>query len=1299
MIGRILRGLAYVAAAGVMLLAILVGIARLLLPTVPEYQDDIRRWAREATGFNVEFENISASWPLAGPELRFFNVTITAQAGQQPVFIADALTVGVSLVHLLRDQEFTLSRIGVENTRLEIQRDAVGTILIQGLPIGDLVQFDTDLDETQGLPDLRIELSEIAVAYKDAQRGDLALNFVVDQLDLRVSEDGIALDGDLLFASEFGGRAALSLDLPAALLRAELLSDDGSDEDANPWKVYLAAEELQLGRMMEFWLDMEVPFRNARGDVVVWGELAGMKPRSITTEVNLTDIELPGANGSVEAYQLISGEFEWGIQDGGWVLAGNDVEITRRNQASPTSAFSVAYAPTASGASTTLLVKASFFRLHDWYPLILGIASDEVRTSILLSDVRGDLSDVNMDLRLNANRPAEYELDMDFAELGFSNLGGGEALSGVSGSVVADQEGGRLQIDSKVPTLDLPTLFSGQIGADSIEGFLVWRVTADQIRVLSDNVQIRTALIDASSRFELSLPRNGDSPYIDLTGVVTASDARAVLRYLPLQKFSPKLTAWLNRAIVGGRINEAQIALRGALRKFPFPRGDGVFRIALDVESGILDYADKWPRVENLNGEIIFDGVSLTSARNQGRIGGISASNITVTIPDLRNGLIDISGRQTVDLDEILRFIRATPINTALGAKFSQVTGSGTVESNLQIMLPIKQLQEYDLNLVLEAKDALLGLEDVGFGFSGVSGSLTVKNTQLFADDLTAELLGEPVSIRIRPVVTANSPYRHLARVSGATPVGRWMEVLRLPFAERLAGSIDWRAVILFPARRDENTAPLHILVHSDLIGVDSRMPAPLAKAAEISAALQLDIAFPEESVLEVSGRLRRDLTWAMRLESAEQRWEIERGAIHAGSAAALLPIEPGVELSGRLELLRFDEWLELRGDGDDAGWQELYREAVLDIDRLSLFGQVFPDVEVEANRGEADWEITLSSPNLEGRITVPLDLSADRPIRLGMDRLWLLESDSVDTGQQDPRAILSAKIDVVDFALGDMRFGSLNAELKSVPSGVIAEPIKTRTEFFSIEGDGAWLVHPNDDTLQQSRLKFSLDGNDIGATLTGLGYERVIGGDTVKASAELTWRGAPSADFLQRADGKFQVAMEEGALLNIDPGTGRILGVVSLAALPRRLALDFSDVFDDGLAFDTLQGDFTIDDGNAYTCNLGLEGSVADLGVVGRAGFEGTDYDQLAVIRPHMSNLLALGGTVVGGPGVGAAMLIFSQIFRKPLSILGESYYRITGQWDDPDVRRIQGDELDVAPLRNCETFLSESITETLKE
>ena len=121
-------------------------------------------------------------------------------------------------------------------------------------------------------------------------------------------------------------------------------------------------------------------------------------------------------------------------------------------------------------------------------------------------------------------------------------------------------------------------------------------------------------------------------------------------------------------------------------------------------------------------------------------------------------------------------------------------------------------------------------------------------------------------------------------------------------------------------------------------------LPVPLLKSADSSQAFQLDVAFLEDGLLEVSGSLRDDLTWAMRLESLDQRWQIERGAIHAGSAAALLPGEPGVELSGHLDMLRFDDWLDLDEGEGDSGWQELYRQAVLDIDRFSLFGQIFSE-------------------------------------------------------------------------------------------------------------------------------------------------------------------------------------------------------------------------------------------------------------------------------------------------------------------------------------------------------------------
>ncbi|MFQ5635009.1 MAG: YhdP family protein, partial [Gammaproteobacteria bacterium] len=504
----------------------------------------------------------------------------------------------------------------------------------------------------------------------------------------------------------------------------------------------------------------------------------------------------------------------------------------------------------------------------------------------------------------------------------------------------------------------------------------------------------------------------------------------------------------------------------------------------------------------------------------------------------------------------------------------------------------------------------------------------------------------------------------------------------------------DWQTLMLFPKRRtDGASTPTHVLVRSDLAGVESRLPAPLAKSADTVRALELDIALPGQDELEVAGRFGDGLNAVLRFEAAEDRWSLERGAIHVGSAAALLPLEPGIEVSGRADFVRIDDWLELTGEGE-AGWTDLYSSATLRIDRLAAFGQIFPDVGIDARREGDEWRLAAEGPNLAGTIRLPRSPDNDTPVEFDMQRLWLIEDDPGDVGESDPRSVVPVNVSADDFVLGKLHFGRLRADLRSTPSGVTIAPIDMQGESFAIEGDAAWLVHPNDESLQRSRMRLALNGTNIQAVLASFGYDPVIEGKAVTAAADLAWAGAPDSGFLYRAEGGFSVDMKNGAVLPLEPGGGRLLGVLSVTALPRRLALDFRDVTDEGLGFDTLHGDFTLDKGNVYTCNLGVEGSVADMGIVGRAGLESEDYDQLAVVRPHVSNLFALGGAVVAGPAAGAAMLLFSQIFRKPLSQLGESYYRVTGSWDNPEIVRLQGSDVDLTPLKNCETYVEDALT-----
>src|SRR5690606_41566151 len=110
---------------------------------------------------------------------------------------------------------------------------------------------------------------------------------------------------------------------------------------------------------------------------------------------------------------------------------------------------------------------------------------------------------------------------------------------------------------------------------------------------------------------------------------------------------------------------------------------------------------------------------------------------------------------------------------------------------------------------------------------------------------------------------------------------------------------------------------------------------------------------------------------------------------------------------------------------------------------------------------------------------------------------------------------------------------------------------------------------------------------------------------------------------WLDHLDGELGRSLETGSRLDIDPGAGRVVGLMSVTALPRRLALDFRDVFNKGLVFDELDGGFTIIDGNAYTNDLKVSGPAAEIGMAGRIGSRDRDYSQHAVVTDAPGNRL----------------------------------------------------------------------------
>ncbi|MBC7985009.1 MAG: TIGR02099 family protein, partial [Candidatus Obscuribacterales bacterium] len=217
-----------------------------------------------------------------------------------------------------------------------------------------------------------------------------------------------------------------------------------------------------------------------------------------------------------------------------------------------------------------------------------------------------------------------------------------------------------------------------------------------------------------------------------------------------------------------------------------------------------------------------------------------------------------------------------------------------------------------------------------------------------------------------------------------------------------------------------------------------------------------------------------------------------------------------------------------------------------------------------------------------------------------------------------------------------------------------------------------------------RSSLTFDITSTDARTTLRALNYHDVITAARANVHADLSWPGGPDENLLGRSTGEFMIEMGDGQLLGVKPGAGRVLGLMSLSALPRRLSLDFRDLTDKGLAFDTVRGNFELKNGDAFTTNLVLRGPVAEIGIVGRTGLGTHDYDQTAVVTGDIGGSLGVAGAVVGGPVVGAALLVFSRIFKEPLKGVARAYYRISGPWDEPVVERIDKDDAQQSPSKS---------------
>jgi len=421
------------------------------------------------------------------------------------------------------------------------------------------------------------------------------------------------------------------------------------------------------------------------------------------------------------------------------------------------------------------------------------------------------------------------------------------------------------------------------------------------------------------------------------------------------------------------------------------------------------------------------------------------------------------------------------------------------------------------------------------------------------------------------------------------------------------------------------------------------------------------------------------------------------RGAVTVGLPAgqAMALPQQGVAANARLDMLDVDAWdalLDQHQEGPGAGGPVAQAQGYLPdrvalrVGTLALQGRSLHDVVAGVSRAGADWRANVSARELDGYVEYrQADGAAQQEgLYARLSRLALPQSDEpqVDAllDAQQPARLPALDIVVQDFELRGRRLGRLEIEARNratqdgqrewrlgkfnlaVPEAVFAS-------------SGSWALVGGKGAAAQRRtsMDFALDIRDSGALLARFGMDGVLRRGKGRIAGQVGWQGSPLSPDYRSMTGQMHVDVESGQFLKADPGLAKLLGVLSLQSLPRRLVLDFRDVFSEGFAFDFVRGDLHVEQGVATTNNLQMKGVNAAVLMEGSADIERETQDLHVVVVPEINAMTASLVATAINPVIGLGSFLAQVFLRGPLIQAATQEFRIDGTWAEPRVERIQ--------------------------
>lgn len=935
--------------------------------------------------------------------------------------------------------------------------------------------------------------------------------------------------------------------------------------------------------------------------------------------------------------------------------------------------------------------------------------------------VSGEFS--GLSLKAQAPRAARPASGKTPAQAAIPGIPGFENLTG---RVEANQQGGNFSLTSENLTLHFPGYFSeSAMVFDALKMQANWAFLEKQQQFQfqigkMDFVQqgIKGSLSGKHTRPSNLQDKSAGS--IDMSGKLSGFDVKKIGRYLPLQ--TPEgLRRWLTGALEDGVAQDAIIKVKGDLAEFPFAdkhdgKRKGEFTIATRIENGKLNYtpgnyakdgrSPMWPQAEQIQGSLRVNGARMEIWADTAQTANVALTNVSAIIPDMLSNdrQLEIVGNAAGALQDFVRYTHVTPVAGWIGNFTEDTKGSGNAKLLLKMQMPLTHMMDSKVQGMLQFENNDVSLLK-GFPLlSKTKGKLEFYEKGFRLHDINVGFVGGT------SVLSGGTQQNGKFQVKASGSLSA--EGLRSAFpglSSRISGSTRYSLAINEKGRQPD------ILLESSLRGMALDFPAPLKKSAADAMPLKFQIlALTPSNGTTWRDEIKLSLGSAVSARYLRQKsagknapWQVVRGGIGVNVAAP----DPatGLAMKVAIDAIDVETWQGVLGSVVGSKKAKAAEQVdgldiaqYLDPDvfsaktpKLTVAGIQLSQVELLAEPRAGGWQLELKSDQATGHVNWVASESKQGQDKISarLTSLNISQSAAADASEVLEASGKSTKIPALDivaenFALFGKKLGRLELDASNTP-GTSGHEWKIDKLWIAnsdatLKASGKWTARK---AANVTNMTYSLEMADAGKLLERFEFVDVLRGGKGKMDGVLQWKSVPYSLDKPSLSGQINLALGSGQFLQADPGMAKLLGVLSLQSLPRRLSLDFRDIFSKGFAFDSIHATAAIANGVVKTDNLKMRGVSSTVLMEGTADVVNETQNLHVVVIPEVN---AGAASIVYGmainPVIGVGTFLAQMFLRDPLMKALTFEYQVTGSWKEPTITKIKrtGDAPKAPPSNN---------------